>query len=111
MEEHDGGRSVCKGPETDSRSSTITNQQGGLSGRSRMRGRVKVRRERANGWTGRDRQEPCKALVRFLDFTLSEDFELKGDSNSLCFRSSGEAGQGLPWTKILEGLLEISICQ
>lgn len=68
MEEHDRGRSVCKGPETESRSSTIMNQQGGLSGRSRMRGRVKVRRERANGWTWRDRQEPCKALVRFLDF-------------------------------------------
>ena len=61
-------KSVCKGPETESRSSTIMNQQGGLSGRSRMRGRVKVRRERANGWTWRDRQEPCKALVRFLDF-------------------------------------------
>lgn len=90
----------------------IMNQQGGMSGRSRMRGgRVKVRRERANGWTGRDRQEPCKALVRFLDFTLSEDFEFKGDSNSLCFRSGDEAGQGLPWKEILEGLLEISICR
>ena len=64
MEEHDRGNSICKGPETESRSSMIMNQQGGLSGRSRMRGgRVKVRRERANGWTGRDRQEPCKALV------------------------------------------------
>lgn len=53
-------------------------------------GRVKVRGERDSGWVGRDRQ--CRTLytlVKILDFILSEDFELKGDLNTLCFKSTG----------------------
>ena len=31
-------------------------------------------------------------MVKILDFILSEDFELKGDLNTLCFKSTGERG-------------------
>lgn len=46
-------------------------------------------------------------LVKILDFILSEDFELEGGLNQLCFKSTDEAGRSLPRNETGEGFLEI----
>lgn len=71
-------------------------------------GGVKIRKERGQGVGGEGQiMQDVVGFVKILDFILSEDLELKGGLNQLCFKSIDEVGRSLFRNEIGEGFLEI----